>query len=435
VLVFEGAQADALVMPLARKAMRAALLAAIAATFMTGCARPVADQPSGPGTIVFSAQPSTEDFVPQLFAIGGDGSALRQLTSDETLKTAMAWSPDGSRVAYAALEEEPSYDASEPDLTSIFTVALDGTDRERLCSACSRTHYTQLPGPDAIDPAGLADYTVPDSLTWSPDGTRIAAPASSDGLVIVDVADGSTRVIPTEEPVTAVAWSPDGGTVAASHTWFLSPHSALGDMAPQQGTHWFENRNADDPGGIYLIDIDSGSMEEVVSTDGLAHVHGWTPDGSLIAYTRVAGHGRHAELAAYSMEERQSWTLVPAERGSADQGAAWSPNGDRVAALIEQFDEEHAPMLWTAAASGEDQEAVGACAFEGALEGQCYVPGIAWSPDGAEIAYRASIQHTPLVAVLAIQPVGSTEPTLIRLPNLSFDIGGSYCCLAWHGSA
>ena len=77
-----------------------------------------------------------------------------------------------------------------------------------------------------IDNAGAADFGVPDSLAWSPDGTQLVAPAPSNGLLVLDAADGTTRVIDTDEPVTAVAWSPDGRTVAASHTWFLSPHSA-----------------------------------------------------------------------------------------------------------------------------------------------------------------------------------------------------------------
>ena len=76
---------------------------------------------------------------------------------------------------------------------------------------------------------------------------------------------------------------------------------------------------------------------------------------------------------------------------------------------------------------------VGACGFEGAVDGQCYVPGIAWSPDGIEIAYRASIQHTPLIHVIVIQTIGSDERVL-RLPEL-FRAGGSYCCIAWQGSA
>jgi hypothetical protein len=123
--------------------------------------------------------------------------------------------------------------------------------------------------------------------------------------------------------------------------------------------------------------------------------------------------------------------LVPAERGSADQGAAWSPNGDRFAALIEQFDEESDPMVWTATASGEDTESAPACAFERAVQGQCYLPGVVWSPTGDAVAYRANIQQTPWQAVVVIRNVGSSDVRLIELPNLSFDMGGSYCCLAW----
>ena len=422
----------------ARQVARAAFLTAIVSTTMTGCGRPVADRadhPNGPGTIVFSAQPSTEDFIPQLFAIEGDGTGLRQLTSDETIKTSIAWSPDGSQIAYTALEFDPEREADQQNFTSIFSIALDGSDERQLCTACSRTLYSQVPGPGmVIDNAGAADFGVPDSLAWSPDGTQLVAPASSNGLLVLDTVDGTSRVIDSDEPVTAVAWSPDGRTVAASHTWFLSPHSALGEMTPTNGTWWWENRTDQErPGGIYFIDVDGGTVQEVVSTQGIAHVHGWSSDGRLLAYSRIAGGGKHAELAAYSIEERRSWTLVPGERGSADQGAGWSPDGDRLAALIEQFDEEHDPMLWTAAASGEDQSTVPACAYDGAMDGQCYSPGIAWSPDGSEVAYRANIQHTPLIHVLVLQAIGSDSPRVLELPELFPDFTSGYCCIAWHG--
>jgi Tol biopolymer transport system component len=241
-------------------------------------------------------------------------------------------------------------------------------------------------------------------------------------------------VIDTDEPVTAVAWSPDGATVAASHTWFLSENNALGEMAPRSGTQWFENRAGERPGGMYVIDVDAGTVGEVLSTRGLAHVHGWTPDGRLIAYTRMAGHGRHAELAAYSVAERWSWPLVPGERGSADQGAAWSPDGTRLAALIRQMDDGPEPALWTTSTSGRDGTSHAVCSFEGASDGPCFHASIAWSPAGDAIAYRASIQHTPLIPVIAIQEVGSGDVRLLDLPGL-FPGGTGYCCLSWHGSA
>jgi sugar lactone lactonase YvrE len=432
-LASRNAPTDALALSDAQNTIQRSLLAVALATAMSGCGSPGASEPSGPGTIIFTAQPSTEEFEAQLFAIGGDGSGLRQVTTDDSVKTTMAVSPDGSQVAYAGIEFDSRLGSDESRLTSIYLVALDGSGERPLCSACSRTLYSQVPGPGiVIDNAGAADYAVPDSLAWSPDGARLAAPAASNGLLIIEVASGSTSLIETDEPVTALAWSPDGSAVAASHTWFLSPHSTLGEMTPTDGTWWWESRTDEErPGGIYLVDVTARTVEEIVSTDGIAHVHGWSPDGSLIAYNRVAGHGKHAELAAYSVEDRRSWTLAPAERGSADQGAAWSPNGDRFAALIEQFDEEHDPMLWTSSASGHDQQTAPVCAFEGARDGQCYTPGIAWSPDGADVAYRASIQHTPLIHVIVVHDVASGQERVFELPKLFADYSGGFCCIAW----
>jgi Tol biopolymer transport system component len=444
VLARESARADALIMRIAQKVVRTALPFVLLAATTTGCGPSVADdadRPSGPGTIVFMALPSTEESTPQLFSISGDGTGLRQLTSDETLKTSMAWSPDGSHIAYTALEFDPERGQFDPErqrdesnLTSIYSVAMDGSNERRLCAACSKTVYSQVPGPGMIiDDAGAADYAVPDSLAWSPDGSRLVAPAASNGLLVVNTADGTTRVIDTDESVTAVAWSPDGRTVAASHTWFLSPNNALGEMAPPSGTWWWENRNdRERPGGIYLIDVDSGTVEEVVSTEGIAHVHGWSSDGRLLAYTRIGGGGKHAELAAYSIEERRSWPLVPAERGSADQGAGWAPGGDHAAALIDQFDQENHPVLWVASSSGDELSDVEACGFEGAVQGDCIVPGIAWSPNGDEVAYRAAIQHTPLIHVLVMQDIGSDSHRVIEIPELFPDYTSGYCCIAWH---
>ena len=382
------------------------------------------------GTLVFSAEPSPDDYVPQLFAIEADGTGLRQLTSDETLKTAMAWSPDGTRIAYTARKFDQDHPGNEANLTSIFTIDVDGTGRHRVCSACTRTLYSQLPGPNAIDPAGAADYAVPDSLAWSPDGTRLAAPALSNGVLIVDTSDGTTRLISTPDPVAAVAWSPDGTTVAASHTWFLAPSASHRPDGAAGGDALVRGAVNERPGGIYLIEVASGNIEEVVSTPGLAHLHGWTDDGQLIAYTRIAGRGKDAELAAYSVEERRSWPLVPGERGSADQGAAWSPDGDQVAALIDQFDEGHDPMMWITSPSGDDPKSVEACGFEGAVQDQCYVPGIAWSPGGDAIAYRAS-QYTPPTHAIVVQAIGS-DARVLRLPGLWPDYVSGYCCLAWH---
>ncbi len=117
----------------------------------------------------------------QLYLIDPDGSNLTQLTDMDPDPFFPTWSPDGSRIVFAA----------EGD---IYVVNPDGSDLTNLTSGPSEDNYP----------------------VWSPDGSRIAFSSCGAPCVpyVVNVvnADGSglTRIAegPAFEEVLAVAWSP-----------------------------------------------------------------------------------------------------------------------------------------------------------------------------------------------------------------------------------
>ncbi len=173
---------------------------------------PIEQGPRANGAIVFTAS-SLPDYGPvQLYSMEADGTQLRQLTDDISYKTAVATSPDGSRIAYAASESELTEESPTPEPSSIFVMEVDGSSRRQLCDACARTAYTFEPELGTFE-GDLYDTTidaVPNSLAWSPTGSTLAVPALTPGVVLIDVETGHATTIPTPEPVTAIAWSPDG---------------------------------------------------------------------------------------------------------------------------------------------------------------------------------------------------------------------------------
>ncbi len=244
------------------------------ATLMTGSVTAVTVDIdcSAPGRLAYVGLSGTHS---DLYLVNTNGTGVARLTTDGGADLDPAWSPDGTRIAFAS--------AREGNL-EIFVMDATGAN-----------------------PVRLTFGGVNDQPAWSPDGTKIAFVSRSSGNPEIHVmnADGTGEVRLTTENQRDghPAWSPDGSKIA-----FDSDRGGSSAI-------WVMNADGSSP-----IRLPSGSRGD--------YYPAWSPDGTRIAYvTGVGSYGTDIWMMNADGSGRVALTV-----GYEDvQDPAWSPDGGKIA--------------------------------------------------------------------------------------------------------
>jgi len=363
------------------------------------------------GRIAFTAElpaPPSEEFVmcsdepgppDQIYTARGDGTDLRQLTDGKTIKGSLAWSPDGTRLAFAA------YDL-EREAEQLLVMSSDGKDGGLVCEGCTATFWVPKEG-ETITFEGCYNGPGPyaNRLTWSPDGATLAAPAHAvQGVALIDVASGKIRTVETPGSVQGTSWSPDGSKLALSV------------------------RGARAGGGLFVLELETGKVMALLEAEPYAgSPPAWSPDGSLIAFARAVRDGAlRAEVDIVEEAAGRSQTILGSDDLFEVYDLAWSPDGTRLAVMHHPVDPPTAGIL-TIAADGSDVRLVALCESGRDKDGICSSNegGFDWAPDGRALVFDNYDGEGRALSVVGLD--GSVTP-------LSGDLVPG-CCVAWQSVA
>lgn len=245
----------------------------------------------------------------ELFIMDIATGQVTRVTHHEPGNHYPSWSPDGMQLVYASEENGDWY---------ICTIRVDGTDRQCLV------------------PTNTFNPTKP---AWSPDGKTIlfAADANGevdifsmrpDGTEIVNLTQNDTR---DSEP----SWSPDGAEIV-----FASDRSGSRDLylmtrdgsnvrqltthnKREQTPHWLPDTthskivfisNANGSNAVHMIDLATQEQTQLTHTNGSErHFYPvWSPNGRQVAFMRAALSADHTAIYVFEVQEPHDLRMLTA---------------------------------------------------------------------------------------------------------------------------
>ena len=198
-----------------------------------------------------------------------------------------------------------------------------------------------------------------------------------DALGLAQVTDG---VVFDQDP----AWSPDGTRIAFSRRARASEESATGQFDQY----------------IVVVDVDTGSEQELTAGGEHESAPSWPPDGESVSY-RSGGSLMQLRLNDAVEFERLARVI--------GRGASWSPNGSRVAVFRDWFDGRtkivvsDLPGLYPG-----DQHVIAVEGLEQASPS--VVPTLQWNADGQRLLFHGSDTPASHWAYSIVVPAPTRSP-------------------------
>ena len=321
-----------------------------------------------------------------IYTVAADGSGLRRLTTDGAPKGSLAWSPDGTTLAYTVYPLGASRE-------QLWAIDASGTHRRLLCTGCTATF--KLPYPNSVGDSYIGPAPYSDRLAWSPSGGVLAAPAyQQGGITLIDPTSKRIRKVASAR-VAGISWSPDGTSLAVA-----------------------ESRK-----GLAILDVATSRLRLV---NGMTTLYGpvaWSPDGGEIAVanTYVGPSAIRQGLVGVNPDTGRTTTLLPDDSTFGVYALGWSPDSSEVVVLHHPI---HPPTeaLLAVSRDGSEIRMIALCENGSDKDGLCPAIGVARSPDGDRLLFANYAASSP-PALVVLPPTGVP----IRISGLL--VPG--CCFAW----
>lgn len=247
--------------------------------------------------LAFTSNRGEEKAPSALFVIPAEGGEARKLTDQKESVEAVAWSPDSTRIAFAARVRDDAYE--------------DEDDRKRAPRRFTRVFFKL------------------DSVGWTGDRRK--------HIFVVDLESGETTQLTSGDfEHGSPAWSPDGAQIA---------FDGFRD----------ERWDAELISRIYLVDAAGGEPRALTGDEASYETPAFSPDGRRIAYKSVVEDGtypHHGQLGVMGADGEGKRVLTESlDRQCSPYPDSREPiwDGDRLVFTVEDGGNTH---LYAVAADG-----------------------------------------------------------------------------------
>ncbi|MBN1426689.1 PD40 domain-containing protein [Candidatus Fermentibacteria bacterium] len=264
-----------------------------------------------------------------------------------------------------------------------------------------------------LDPEPPVEVEVdPD---WSPDGATIAYTHSLDEVWLLDLQTTERRFLTKGMwPV----WSPEGKRIAyvkANDVHVIEVETEEITRLTDWGECYFPSWSPDgtricydviavpaDSLGLWIMNSDGSGKTRVVR----GRAPDWSPDGATLAYVGGPGSAARTESQIWLVRTDGTEETQLTERAVANRYPCWSPDGARIAWNSFGSRNDSSNGIWIMNADGTNQRKV---VRDGSFGGRP-----SWSPDGERIVYPGHNKDSDTVTLWIVNADGTDARPLTR---------------------